>query len=208
MVDIGTAIQEAGTVRKARAEEVPALARTLARAFHDDPVICWMLEDEAVRRERAPRGYDVYLRHFWLEHDETYTTDSTAGVCVWELPGKWRTPVLRQLAAMPALLRATRLNATRVLRGVASLEANHPDEPHYYLPAIGVDPDWRGRGIGAALMQPVLERCDRERTPAYLEATAPRNRALYERHGFVVTEEFKLAKVGPPVWRMWRGPKA
>lgn len=208
MIDIGTAMQEAGTVRKARADEAPSLARTLARAFHDDPAFRWMIEDGAVRRERAPRAFEVYLGRFWIQHDETYTTDSIAGVCVWEPPGTWKTPVLRQLAALPALLRATGLLTTRVLRAVASMEANHPDEPHYYLPVVGVDPDWQGRGIGAAVMQPILQRCDSEGMPAYLEATTPRNRALYERHGFAVTEEFKLAKVGPPLWRMWRAPQA
>jgi len=42
--------------------------------------------------------------------------------------------------------------------------------------------------------------------PAYLEATSPRNRALYERHGFKVTEEFTLGPGSPPLWRMWRPP--
>jgi hypothetical protein len=55
-------------------------------------------------------------------------------------------------------------------------------------------------------MRPVLERCDRDRVPAYLEASSPRNRALYERHGFEVMEECRYADDGPPLWRMWREP--
>ena len=43
---------------------------------------------------------------------------------------------------------------------------------------------------------PVLERCDDERLPAYLETTSPRNRALYQRHGFEITGQFS---VGPRV---------
>jgi hypothetical protein len=46
-------------------------------------------------------------------------------------------------------------------------------------------------------MQPVLERCDREMIPAYLEASASRNRALYARNGFEVVEEVQLP-VGAP----------
>ena len=37
-----------------------------------------------------------------------------------------------------------------------------------------MSPELQGRGIGSALMQPVLERCDRDGMPAYLEATTPR----------------------------------
>ena len=39
--------------------------------------------------------------------------------------------------------------------------------------------------------------------PAYHEATTPRNRALYERHGYVTQGEFTLPD-GPTLWRMWR----
>jgi GNAT superfamily N-acetyltransferase len=72
---------------------------------------------------------------------------------------------------------------------------------------IGVEPEWCGKGFGAALMQPILERCDRERLPAHLEATTPRNRALYERLGFEVVEEITV-KDSPPAWPMWREPQA
>jgi hypothetical protein len=50
----------------------------------------------------------------------------------------------------------------------------------------------------------MLERADQEGTPAYHEATTPRNRALYERHGYVNQGEFFLPDGGPPLWRMWR----
>ena len=61
---------------------------------------------------------------------------------------------------------------------------HHPREPHWYLPLIGVDPAHQGKGYGDALMANALERCDRDRAPAYLESTNPRNISLYRRHGF------------------------
>ena len=35
-------------------------------------------------------------------------------------------------------------------------------------------------------MQPVLERCDADGIPAYLESTKERNVGFYEQHGFAV----------------------
>jgi hypothetical protein len=50
------------------------------------------------------------------------------------------------------------------------------------------------------LLRHALERCDRDRLPAYLDATSPRNRALYARHGF---EELGVIQAGssPPMCR-------
>jgi len=98
-------------------------------------------------------------------------------------------------------------SAPRFLRLLALVESKHPGErPHWYLPALGVEPRSQGRGLGSRLMFPVLERCDLQGLPAYLEASSPRNRALYERHGFEVSEELRLPGDGPPLWLMWREP--
>jgi GNAT superfamily N-acetyltransferase len=93
-----------------------------------------------------------------------------------------------------------------VLNLFAALDDRPPHEAHYYLPIVGTKPEEQGRGIGSALLAPVLERCDREGLPAYLEATSERNKPLYARHGFTVTDEIQVPG-GPTLWAMWREPR-
>ena len=85
-------------------------------------------------------------------------------------------------------------------------EAHHPHGAHWYLPLIGVDPARQGHGYGSALLRHALARCDRDGVPAYLEATGPRNRALYERHGFAAVGTIR-AGAWPPIWPMVRRPR-
>jgi GNAT superfamily N-acetyltransferase len=92
--------------------------------------------------------------------------------------------------------------ASRAMNVLAKI---HPKEPHWYLMAVGVVPEAQGRGRGAALLRPVLERCDAERTPAYLEASTADNARLYERLGFESWDEVE-ALPGVRVRPMWRPP--
>jgi ribosomal protein S18 acetylase RimI-like enzyme len=113
-----------------------------------------------------------------------------------------------QAKLVPAMIRtATLRRLPGIVAGLNALERKHPSEPHYYLLALGVEPDLQGRGLGTKLMAPVLERCDREQVPAYLESSKERNVPLYERNGFKVTEEFVVPNGGPKIWLMWRDPK-
>lgn len=93
-------------------------------------------------------------------------------------------------------------DAMRVFEAMGSY---HPDEPHWYLPLIGVDPAKQGRGHGAALMQFAAERADRERLPAYLESSNPRNIPLYQRFGFEILGTIQIGN-SPPVTPMLRAP--
>ena len=85
------------------------------------------------------------------------------------------------------------------------LDAHHPRERHYYLQFLGVRPGCQGTGIGSALLRAMLDRCDLEGVPAYLEADE-RSRLLYVKHGFEATAEIGLPK-GPSFWPMWRVPR-
>jgi GNAT superfamily N-acetyltransferase len=196
-------------VRKATVEDAPRLARVLAQAFYGDPVMKWVLPDDSRRLRQLERSFDsIFLSRVCLPHDETYTTEGDTGGALWLPPGKWQLGLLDNLRLLPHMAAAWGRNLPRALRSLGYLDEKHPHEPHYYLFILGVEPRWQGKGTGTALMRPVLERCDEERIPAYLEATTPRNRELYRRNGFEVVEEIELPGGGPPLWRMWREPGA
>lgn len=196
-----------GDVRKAAPDEAERLGRTLAAAFQEDPVVTWMVPDAARRTRTSERAFALYLQRIWLGHEETYVAGDAAGVCVWEPPGSWKLGVGAQLRLLPAMARVYGGLLPRVLGAITALEKNHPTADHYYLPFIGVEPESQGRGLGSLLMHPILSRCDEEAVGAYLESSSPSNRALYERHGFEVTEEFQVGRGSPPMWRMWRNPR-
>ena len=86
------------------------------------------------------------------------------------------------------------------------MDAYHPREAHWHLPLIGVDPAHQGKGVGSALLRHVLNACDGQKLPAYLEATSARNVALYERHGFDALGRIQVAD-SPPVVPMLRKPR-
>lgn len=195
-------------IRKVSITDVQPVARVLAQAFYDDPHFRWIVRDDAKRMQRLERGFAAFASRIWLPHGESYAHERVAGAALWMPPNTWHLSVVAQLRLMPATIGALRGDALRLLRALTFIERKHPRTPaHWYLPIIGVAPAWQGRGYGAALLRPALERCDADASPAYLEASTLRNVTLYERHGFKVLEKCHYASDGPPLWRMWREPR-
>jgi GNAT superfamily N-acetyltransferase len=59
-----------------------------------------------------------------------------------------------------------------------------------YLAELQILPEWQARGLGSALLRMQLEHAQQLQKPIGLRVLrASRARALYERHGFVVTEQ-------------------
>jgi GNAT superfamily N-acetyltransferase len=184
-------------------DKTARLATVLAQAFYDDPVFAWFFPRERRRFERIERFFArLALERSTMPHGHVYTTADLAGAALWLPPGQAHSTTWEQLRMLPELARVAGRDLPRVLRGMGMMEQEHPHEPHWYLWFVGVAPERRGAGLGSALMRPILERCD-DGMPAYLEATSPDNRRLYERHGFEVTGELRLPN-GPPMWPMWR----
>jgi GNAT superfamily N-acetyltransferase len=190
------------------AAELETVSRVLAQAFYDDPLMRWMLPRDAKRLRQLEHVFAVASCRVWLPHDECYVTERLIGAAMWMPPDTWKLSPLAQLRLLPSWARAVRRDLPRTLKLDAFVEKSHPREPaHWYLVGMGVTPSWQGRGYGTALMRPVLERCDADRVPAYLETSTQGGRKLYERNGFEVVEECHLADDAPPVWRMWREPR-
>ncbi len=82
----------------------------------------------------------------------------------------------------------------------------HPEEPHWYLAAVGTRPAQQSRGYGAVVLRPVLDRCDETGLGAYLESSNPLNRSFYERLGFAGRDPVVIAGE-VTVTPMWREPR-
>jgi GNAT superfamily N-acetyltransferase len=81
----------------------------------------------------------------------------------------------------------------------------HPNEPHWYLPLLGVDPLHHGKGFGSALIQYTMVTCDQSNKFAYLESSNPKNIPFYERHGFELLGTIQV-NTSPPIFPMLRKP--
>jgi ribosomal protein S18 acetylase RimI-like enzyme len=191
-------------VRKVTRDDLPRLAAVLAQAFFDDPVTVWAFRAEPTRLRWAERLFRARLEGM-LEQNEIYTTSDVAGGALWALPDQWRPRPAEIFRYLP-LARGVGRHLLEVIRGFDRMERAHPKPPHYYLAVLGTDPGRQGEEIGSALMTPVLEECDLQEIPAYLESSKERNLDFYARHGFRVTGEIELPN-GPPVWLMWRDPQ-
>lgn len=192
------------SVRPARRGDFNALALVLARAFYDDPVTSWFYPNAPTRLRLARRFFAIRLRQL-APQQLIYTTAQCTGAAMWARPGHWREDPRQSLMLLP-MLPALMPRLGQTTRAVREIERHHPAEPHFYLSVLGTDPDQQGGGVGSALLAPVLEHCDADAVPAFLESSREGNVGFYERHGFVVTDRIMLPE-GPPLWLMWRRPR-
>jgi ribosomal protein S18 acetylase RimI-like enzyme len=195
-------------VRRATEKDIPAMAAMLARAFHDDPIVAWVFRDDR-RRPKYTRRFFAGRARVLIGQREIYTIDGdsrAAAVAMWARPDEWRDPPLQAMRELATLVPGVGRRAARVMRGLVQVESRHPKPPHWYLAVLGTDPSRQGEGLATRLLGVVLDECDRDEVPAYLETGTERNVAFYTRHGFKVIEELHLPK-GPTVWLMWREPR-
>ena len=182
-------------------------ARILGRAFTTDPLFRWMLAGRPDPEPRMTALFGAFV-------DAAGRTDGAqvlvgshgTAAAVWRPPSRWRTSTADVVRSAPVLLRALGPRIPRSLRVLHVLERQHPEQPHWYLEAIGVVPEARGHGHGREVLDPVLERCDAAGLPAYLESSNPQNLSFYERSGFRTMPPLDLPRGCPIVTPMWRDP--
>ena len=189
-------------IRTAVAGDAERCLAALILAFSSDPPCRWAWPDPQQYLEAFPR----FARAFGgraIDHGTAHYYEGFCGVALWLPPG-----------AAPdeeSLVKVIENTVTDERKGAMfsmfeQMDALHPQEPHWHLPLIGVDPAHQGKGIGSALLSHILEVCDVQNVLAYLEATSPLNVRLYERHGFEAVGSIQAAD-SPRIIPMLRKPR-
>jgi ribosomal protein S18 acetylase RimI-like enzyme len=174
----------------------------LVTAFAADPAVRWLYPDA----QQYLASFPHFARAYAGKAFESGTADDLAdhsAAALW-LPPHVQPDEAAVLDVLQHSLSETRL--PEVFSVLEQMGAFHPNQPHWYLPMIGVDPGAQGRGCGSALLRRGLARCDAAGLPAYLESTNLRNVPLYERFGFKVLGQIKTRN-SPPIIPMVRPPQ-
>ncbi|MCC6849720.1 MAG: GNAT family N-acetyltransferase [Deltaproteobacteria bacterium] len=172
-------------IRRATPEDLQLIARTLGRAFVDDPAYIAMLPTD--REARTAKVLRRILEVAYLAKNEIWVSDDLRAVAVWAPPRQWKISIAKQLRLVPlaAIIGSRSILALRILNGIA---ARHPPGDHHYLAFLGVDPEAQGQGLGSRVLAPVFERGG----GFYLETTNPKNHGFYRRHDFAPIDTVSL----------------
>jgi ribosomal protein S18 acetylase RimI-like enzyme len=193
--------------RKATKADLDVVARTLGRAFADDPVWLWVMGSRTDMARRTGRLMAALAKDAIATHDTVLMSNSGEAVAVWVPPGDSHISLIDQLKLAPATVRALGLRELRKIPALTAMDKLHPKVPHWYLMILGADPNHQRSGFGRMLVEPMLERADDDGVVAYLESSKEANVPYYRRFGFEVTREQPIAPGGPMLWLMERPPR-
>lgn len=194
-----------GVVRVETAGQARLAADAVARGFQDNEIWAWLIPDDRVRSRVEKRSYRWMIREIFMSRRSAWMTGTGTGASLWFPPGTKDLSFREKLAeglpflpeGLPSVGKASRLNDI--------VKANWPEEPHWYLSVLSVEPASQGLGHGSALIAPGLERADNEGVGVWLETQTEDNLPFYARFGFELVTE---AEVDPGIrlWMMWRPP--
>lgn len=173
----------------------------IGMSFIADPLLRWMYPDLQKFVEYLPQLTKAYGGRA-IDHSSAYFVDGYRGAALW-LPPNVHSDDETFVALLDRSVGDQKNDAIATFEQMAGF---HPNEPHWFLAVMGVDPNHQGKGVGAALLKRGLVRCDRDHLPVYLESSSERNVPFYERHGFDVLGTVQLSGC-PPVFPMLRRPR-
>ncbi len=126
-----------------------AVIGVITLAFSTDPAARFALPDPAAYLEMMPR-ITLAFGGAALDHDSAWCIAGFSGAALWLSPG-----VDPDHDELQALIERSVPESRKEAMGEAfeQMGASHPDEPHWYLPLIGVDPNQQGQGLGSVLME-------------------------------------------------------
>lgn len=190
------------SIRRGGWEDEARLGALLAVSFAADPFVRWLMPDAGTfiedSRKHPRRAYAAAF-----DAGTVFVIGDFAGAAMW-LPPDAKSDRSEEIEKSAVADDGSAGAFPPEFAELLQRSAEYcPDEPHWYLGIIAVDPFHRGRGLGGRLMAHCLDLVDRDGTPAYLESTSATNITLYERAGFEKLAEVRVGSA-PPRYPMLR----
>ena len=189
-------------IRRGDWKDEACMGALLSVSFTDDPFVRWLLPKSLdFLRDSQQHPGRAYSAAF--DAGTLFVSGDFAGAAVWVPPGPKTDRSEETAQDEPSATADSPVFPPEFPALVSQSAAYRPNDPHWYLGLIAVDPAYRGRGVGTQLLAYSLAIVDRDGLPAYLESTNAANLSLYRRFGFQQLAEVRVGS-SPPRFPMLR----
>jgi len=182
-----------------------AVVDVLSRAFHQDPVVNFIVRSDEQRASglRAFFGMSFALRD--LSHGEVMTSDGYRGAMLWMPSEGVHAGLVDRIRVTPEFVRCVGVfRVAKMLRFFTKVEHAHPREPHVYVQFIGIDPASRGSGLAYAYLQHAIQIADACSRPIYAETSNSDNLPIWAKAGLIESGVLDFGDGAPKIWQLRR----
>jgi ribosomal protein S18 acetylase RimI-like enzyme len=197
-------------VRSASPHEHAQLGKITAQSFAEDPFNSWLFKNtEIMELIYSSVAEEVYLPGQLCYFAKSAQSGADVGATMWMLSTDIGGLSLSTSVkiAWKVLISLGPGAVYKILKFEREASKRKPVGPYMYLFSVGVLKAVRGTGLGRKLMVPMLEACDRESLPVFLESSNPENHGYYASLGFRTQEIYHFTKGAPPMEAMLRHPR-
>ncbi len=191
--------------------QIKMASDVLSASFFDYPMFTFYFPDPK-RRTRYLSWYFRNILNCALRYGEVYTTPENSGVIFTLPPGHTKISMWEYIQngffLTPFVLGFRNYKQSMDCESFVGYtkEKLMKNRPHYYLWGLAVDPSQKAKGIGAALMQPVMAKADARKMPIYLETHDEKNVQYYQKYSFDLIHTVRIPRYELPIWCMLREP--
>lgn len=144
--------------------------------------------DNGSSREAMLRYLDYSIKEAEQYGAVVIPRDHNYGISIWSKPLDSRLEAekhqLKQQFLEEHMGHASLDTYNAIVDFMSSASGRVVNDHYWYLSIIGILPEYQGKGLGAELLEQVLQEADRMQVPTYLETFTPRNVTFYNRFGY------------------------
>lgn len=187
------------------------LAVALYEALIPDPFYIELLREIPGGQQEKQNALMRYMDYSMAEGEKygqlTIAGDMPYGAAIWSKPLDATADTEKGLLKKDFIkthMGESSLNAYLTIVSFMTEQLEGVPTNAWYLSIAGIKPTYQGKGLGAGLLNAVLDETDKNGIPTYLETFTPRNIRFYERMGYKIVREVFEPVTGSYYWIMLR----
>lgn len=179
------------------------LARVLASAFENDPLLRWIIPDDRDYQFFAHRYFELQIRSA-VRSGSSFTNDERTAVATWCRPDDQQPIFLSFLEGLKTIW-LLKGNISRAFFINEVMARYRPKKQYLHLTLLATSPESQGGGRARQLIEPMLDEARELKLPVYLECSNKDNLGFYRQFGFRLIDDIPITTdgmAGPTIWPM------